>query len=355
MAGEIVARMTVMEICNVIATSHWRGHLHVIDPEHTRTLLFDQGVLKTARSDAPDDRLGAVLFRTGLMTREAIEQLSASVGEKRFGELAVDSGAINAQQLYQALQRQAEEIFFAALVQSEGSFAFVLPEENEAPQGTTVHLPIQGLLMEGVQRIDEMALFRDKVPSSHLCPVRLENAPPPKQLDSTAEMLLGHCDGQLSIEELMRLFGISEFAATKSVYHLLQNKQIQLRAPSRLDPTKVRNLVLRFNEVLQDIFVAVATYGGLNQTRATLEAWIEGSGYAPYFGEGVDEFGAIDADRVVRAMQTVQSEHPLEALHQGLHELAAFALFSATTTLPRDQELSLARDVNTRLKAIRIE
>ncbi len=109
-----------------------------------------------------------------------------------------------------------------------------------------------------------------------------------------------------------------------------------------------------FNDVLQDIFMAVATYGGLKQTRQTLEAWIHGSGYGPYFGEGVDEFGAIDAEHVADALSGVTAEHPLEALHQALHELSAFALFSATTALPRDQELSLARDVNARLKAIRV-
>ena len=54
------------------------------------------------------------------------------------------------------------------------------------------------------------------------------------------------------------------------------------------------------------------------------------------------------------AYEGVDTEHPLEALHQALHELAAFALFSATTTLPRDQELALARDVNARLKAVRL-
>ncbi len=55
------------------------------------------------------------------------------------------------------------------------------------------------------------------------------------------------------------------------------------------------------------------------------------------------------------ALERSESDRPLEALHQALHELAAFALFSATTTLPRDQELILARDVNQRLKRIRLE
>ena len=53
-------------------------------------------------------------------------------------------------------------------------------------------------------------------------------------------------------------------------------------------------------------------------------------------------------------MSAVEADNPMEALHQALHELAAFALFAATTTLPRDQELALSRDVNTRLKRIRV-
>jgi len=109
-----------------------------------------------------------------------------------------------------------------------------------------------------------------------------------------------------------------------------------------------------FNDVLRDIFMAVATYGGIDQTRSTLEAWIAGSGYGPIFGEQVEEDGSISVLRTVQAMGEVDIENPMEALHQALHELSAFALFAATTTLPRDQELALSRDVNTRLKRIRI-
>ena len=72
-----------------------------------------------------------------------------------------------------------------------------------------------------------------------------------------------------------------------------------------------------------------------------------------FFGDTIYEDGSIPADRVIEAMSAVEADNPMEALHQALHELAAFALFAATTTLPRDQELSLSRDVNARLKRIR--
>ncbi|HJK93139.1 MAG TPA: DUF4388 domain-containing protein [Polyangiaceae bacterium LLY-WYZ-15_(1-7)] len=355
MAGEILNRMTVMEVVNVIATSNWRGRLHIVGPENSRSLELDQGALKGARSDASADRLGEVLFRAGVLTREQVREIAQDAGNKRFGELAVERGWIDAQTLYQHLQGQVEEIFFASLLVAEGHFAFVVGDEEEEEElGTTVHLPVQALLMEGVQRIDEMALFRDKIPSMQLCPVPQPDVPAPPKQDEDTRRVLAACDGDRTIDDLARVTGLGEFGATKAVYHLLQTKQVVLQSPRKVDPDQVRQLVGRFNEVLQDIFVAVATYGGLEQTRATLDAWIQGSGYGPYFGGGVDDLGAIDPDHVAKALEGVDTEHPLEALHQALHELAAFALFSATTTLPRDQELALARDVNARLKAVRL-
>lgn len=352
MAGEILTRMSVMEIINVIATSGWRGDMHLHGPEFQRKLTFDQGALKAAWSNAPGDRLGETLLRAGKITRAQVNELAADMSEKRFGELAVERGLVDAQELFGFLQRQTEDIFFGALLVASGFYLFIV--DGEEPSGTTVHLPVQGLLMEGVQRIDEMALFRDKIPNSGMCPRKNPDAKPPKKLDAGAMRVLELCDGERSIEDISRVSGMSEFATTKAVYHLLQQKQITLHAPINVDPQQVHALVGQFNEVLQDIFFAVATYGGLSQTRETLDAWITGSGYGPFFGEGVDDLGTIDPNHVAHALRGVELEHPIEALQQALHELAAFALFSATTVLPRDQELSLARDVNARLKAIRM-
>ncbi|MCB9622126.1 MAG: DUF4388 domain-containing protein [Sandaracinus sp.] len=266
MAGEILNRMSVMEIINIVATSHWRGDLHVVSSEATRVLVFDQGALKGARSDAPVDRLGEVLFRGGFLDRAQLKTLVKETGEKRLGELAVERGYLDAGQLYQALQRQAEETFFNALLMADGFYAFLVDDDDEDPASTTVHLSVQGLLMEGVQRIDEMALFQERVPSTALCPKPVPDAPPPKKLDDAATRLLAMCDGDRSIDELGRLTGLGEFGATKAVYQLIQQKLVTLHAARRVDPQRVVALVARFNEILQDIFLAVATYGGLAQT-----------------------------------------------------------------------------------------
>jgi hypothetical protein len=198
-----------------------------------------------------------------------------------------------------------------------------------------------------------MALFRERIPRDDVCPVAQPKVTQ-LTLDESAQLVLTFADGQRTIEDISRETGLGHFLTVKAIYGMMQQGGVLLKAKRTVDAAGVRRLVREFNDVLRDVFMAVATYGGIDQTRSTLEAWITGSGYGPIFGDKIEEDGSIPADRVVEAMGTVEAESPMEALHQSLHELAAFALFAATTTLPRDQELALSRDVNSRLKRIRI-
>ncbi len=355
MSGEIISRTTVLEVINIICNSGWRGELRVIGPDSTRAMTLDQGALKQARSDHPDDRLGEVLYRMGTVSRAQLEELVQAVTpDRRFGQLLVDHGIVEREQLFQCLQKQIEQIFHAALLVRSGVYVFGTPDPAAPSPSTTVHVPATALLMEGVQRIDEMALFRERIPHAGMCPEVITGAPPPKQLDQNMQLVLAYSDGTRTIADISRETGLGDFETTKSVYYLMQQKQVALRAAPLVDEDAVRQLVIQFNDVLRDIFVAVATYGGIDSTQKTIAAWLAGSGYAPLFGERVEEDGSIDPARVIASLHAAHTDRPLEALHQAMHELAAFALFAATGSLPRTQELILMRDVNRRLKAIRM-
>lgn len=353
MAGEVISRTTVLEILNMIATAAWRGEMHVYAEDATRVLAIDQGSLKHARSDHPDDRLGQVLYRNGMLSKAQLDELVREVDpERRLGQLVLEKGFLTQDVLFQQLQKQVEQIFFASLLAREGTYAFVSEDGAEAPVHT-VHLPIAGMLMEGVQRIDEMALFRERIPHDDLVP-EVQPRTSATEIEESAQLVLAYADGERTVDVISRETGLGTFHTVKALYGLLQQGLVVLRATRAVDGGAVRRLVADFNMVLRDIFMAVATYGGVDQTRSTLEAWISGSGYGPIFGEHVDEDGALDPDVVVGAMLGIQVENPMEGLLQALHELSAFALFAATTTLPRDQELALSRDVSQRLKKIRL-
>ena len=161
MAGEIVSRTSVLELINIVATTGWSGDLHVFSPAAHRVLGLDHGALKHAGSDHPDDRLGQVLYRNGVLGKAQLDSILAEVDpERRFGQLVVERGYLTQEVLFSQLQKQVEQIFFGSLLVREGTYLFLQPDESAEPPVHAVHVSIQSLLMDGVQRIDEMALFR---------------------------------------------------------------------------------------------------------------------------------------------------------------------------------------------------
>src|ERR1700759_5428012 len=75
MVGELLNRMTVVEIINLVTSTSWNGELHVAGPEGTRVLTIAQGALKHARTEIVRERVGELLVRAGALEREQLEQL----------------------------------------------------------------------------------------------------------------------------------------------------------------------------------------------------------------------------------------------------------------------------------------
>lgn len=352
--GEIMSRTTVLDLVSMIAQSNWRGELTLYSTDEQRSLFFDSGALKAAVSDVPSERLGEMLIGRGYLTFEQLGHCLEETGpSRRLGQVLIDEGLMDREQLFGHLREQAQAIFYGALLQHDGSYIFRAPPEHADPPPMTVHIPVQALIMEGVQRMDEMALFRERIPSGRLCP-EAHDALEPTHLDETAAQVYARADGHHAILEIAQELGVDEFAVTKAVYQLLQQGHVTLRAPQQLDRATIEEVVERFNGIMRHVFRTVAEHGDVQEARSSVSMWIQSSGYADYFGETLHEDGSIDPQQVVTALEQVELDRPLEALHQAFHELAAFSLFAATPSLSRQAELDLAREVNGRLKSIRI-
>ncbi len=348
MAGELLSRTGVLEVLGAIEATGWRGVLHVFGPTSHRELTLQEGALLYARSDQPADRLGQVMLRLGALEEEDLRAALERVDEGRhLGEVLVERGVLDEARVLHYLQQQAQQIFFDALVVSDGWYVFVEPEEETQPP-VALHLPVQPLLMEGVQRIDEMSLFRQRIPHGAVCPqaVKLERK---ASLDGRALQVLPYCDGQHRIEDIARLTGLGEFETTKIVYHLLQQGLVVLRSGTRLDPDRVRRVVNRFDDVMQDVFLAAATYGEMARTREKLQRWLAESPAGRVLGPSIEEDGALDSEEVLRRLESLEDAQPLDRLHQALRELATYALVVVGRVLSRREEMALARDVRHRL------
>ena len=129
------------------------GPLRVARGRIGKTLYLSEGRLIFATSTDPDDRLGEMLLRKGLISYRVLEEsVRAIKAGMRQGTLLVESGAIRAKELVDNVTEQVQEIIYSVFQWEEGSFEF---QEGDLPSREVIVLRMSttDLIMEGVRRI----------------------------------------------------------------------------------------------------------------------------------------------------------------------------------------------------------
>jgi len=351
LAGEITAPGALCDVLALIGQTGWRGELVVLDGDDARSVFFDQGNVVGAATNVESERLGSVLYRYGVLDEAGRDRILSEIKDgKRFGAAAIELGVLKQDQIYAYISKQVDEIVFATLTVSDGTF-FFLDGFDESRLVSRHTVSASALLMDGVTRLDEMRYFRLKVPSAEHVPVKHEGrAAPGPEFRPAFELI----DGRSSIAELGRASGLGEFEITKQVYGLVQSGHVSMHPPRAAGgPTA---LVAAANEALTAIFRAAAAAGRAEEVRAGLSSFAVGSGvYDILFrGAGPDEAGALDAEAVAHNAAVIAGGadgHNL--LKQMLHEYVAFALFSAGAALGAEAEAELARRVGPALASVK--
>ncbi len=353
LSGTIVDRSTLLEIVQFIASSGWVGELVVVDGDTRRAMLLEGGMVVLATSNSPSERLGEVLYRHGALTRaqfdEAMSLLSAT---RRLGDIVVQKGWIKPNDLYAMLQKQVREIVFSALAAQSGMFFFARGIDA-ASVPVRVTLSCNGLLMEAVQRIDESAYFRERIPDASVVatPVLGKSG----DGDPSAERVLAALDGRRTLDEVARVTGLGEFEATKALFVLLQSGAAQIKKATS-PRAQLEEQLDGFNAVLLDIHRTVDAAGVGDGARATLSMFLQGGGAFDvlFANAGPRDEGTFDTNTLLLNLQRVHTDDPSRVVQQALHDYVAFALFAAGSVLRREDHQVLARRVQEQLGAIRL-
>ncbi len=350
LAGEVTTPGALCDVLALLAQTGWRGELVVEDAEALRSVYFDQGNVVGATTNVEGERIGAVLYRYGAIDESALERVLDLVhAGKRFGQAALELGVIPRDRLYHYIQRQIEEIVFATLMVSDGTF-FFLDGYDDGKLVSHHTLSANALLMDAVTRVDEQRYFQEKIPSVQHIPVKVAaRKPPPEEFAKVYEAV----DDSKSVEEIGRATGLGEFETTKQLYGLVQSHHVAIHPP-RLSggPTA---LVSTANGALRLIFKAAVDAGRGAELRESLTAFATGAGvYDILFrGAGPDEQGMLDADKVAENAVIVSGgADPHQVLKQMLHEYVSFAHFSTGAMLGSGIEASLSKAVAPMLAAL---
>lgn len=331
LSGEISKPGALWDLIGMVGQGNWSGQLVVQDTDSKRSIFFERGAVIGAYSNAERERLGEVLYQYGALTREQVQVVADAVTPNvRFGEAAVALGFLTREQLFDLIGKQTEEITFAVMLVSCGSFYFVTDfEAGRLPY--RLNLAVTSLLMEGVRRMDEMSCFRARIPSSMHVPERVEGAT--LAADHEHHAVFQASDGARSVDEIAHTLGLGQFETTRALFQLLQAASVVLHPPR---PTGPEAIVTLFNQAISLIMSEVDKAAGNAEVRDQLASFATASGvYDALFRDaGPAPDGTLDAGRITDTIEVlVGGQDSVAMLAQWLYEYASFAMFVAEPIL----------------------
>ena len=357
LAGEVDAVGGLVDVINFILSQQWSGQLAIVDGAARKTLYFKRGDVRTAASNVAEDRLGAILYRYGVVSEEQLQTaLGASGGAAKLGQILVEQSLLTPHDLYTYVRKQVEEIFFSVLVLQSGAFYFYRTDEDHGPI-SQLSLSTKQLLFDGVRRIDELSYFREKLPSPDLVLQRRHPAPPTK-LEAKEERVLQLVDGVRDLGALARQSHLGEFETTKVLYQLMTSGFVDTKLQPVVKMEQSRpgdslqdifgKVIDAFNEVYAKIYSAVAQRGKAQPLLKGLESFFGSvAEFAPLFvGLSMDELGTLSRDQLLANLYMAPTDDKLDYLHRGLNELLFFELFTAGEAVDRREEIELHQRLN---------
>jgi hypothetical protein len=359
LAGDL-SGFPIADFIAFVHQSRLSGLLCVSSAGADRAVAFKDGEVRSAQSSVVGERIGEVAQKLGFVTAAQLEE--ATGADRPLGKALVERGFIGPNDLWKCFHEQVTAVFHAILLAQEGVF-WLLDEDVTDRPGTPLAVSTQSLLMDGIRRIDEMSLFRARIPGPHAFlrrrePRRVITLKPPEQ------GLLDLVDGRRDVASLATAAHLNEFDATKILYHLAEAGYVEAvaePAAEAVDPAaRLEAVVEGMDELLRTVAAAVAAEqkpAFLAAVRAHLAD--EAAPFAPLFRRlqpGPD--GGLDRPQLLGNLagllppRGLKAEPPPEAarlLFDALRELLFFYLFLAGERIPREVDERLGGQVRQRL------
>jgi hypothetical protein len=344
LSGEIRSAGVLCDVLSFVAHTGWRGEFLVHDPDEgmSRSIFFEDGSVIAARSTAVNERLGEVLYRYGVLTRDQVTACgdASADGSIRFGEAAVRLQFLTREHLFAQMSRQTEEIVYGMLLASRGMFYF-LDGFDEGQLSWRQPLSTTTLIREGIRRMHEAKYFRARIPSAEYIPTRVPDRQPP---DADPLGVYGAIDGQRSIADLGRSIRAGDFDVTRAVFQLIQSGHVAIRAP-RLPPTSI---VGAYNQAIALILRELDAMDEGDAVRLQLAAFATQKGMTALFQDaGPADDGTLDGERIAQNLLRAGADAE-QRLADDLYALGSYALFLARPHLRRRDE-GRAKDVKSRV------
>ncbi len=331
-------------IFQLVKMSAKTGALTIRAEKEWGKIFFRDGQIHYAFSVPQSLPLGERLVNSGKITpaqlKEALAAQKKAPDAGRIGNILLDKGYIQRDDLEQVVREQIQDAAFNFFGWTEGEFEFTADEEA-IDQDILVEMNVENVIMEGCRRIDEWELIFQQLGSLERIPHLAydERVDERGDVTFTAEewRVIVHVDGHSDINTVLHECGLDRFHGAKVIYSLYSSGLIMvtdavIEAIGKGLAIAIRGPIDIYNEIF------LATLTDANVTKQMRVELIDDkeieipivAGVVPLGGEtgkGLDEqaAGAAVEDVVVF---TASASSPMKAWERLGGESSAFVILA---------------------------
>jgi hypothetical protein len=228
------------------------GILYLDLDDGFRRLFFKDGEVIFATSDRLEDDLGEVLCEMGKLKRRDLQATRSEMGAGiNLSQQLVKLRLVAARDLWLATRQQVESIVYALFTSETGSCYFV-PKDPEQDNIVRLSMSTQNLIMEGLRRVDEKALYWRRLRSPEAMLSYTGRAP--NNLDAEEKQMMRDLySGDQSVRRQMAGSGMSEYDALRVLYQLVDKGMLEVTEAEKQAqplPAELESILTLFNEML---------------------------------------------------------------------------------------------------------
>lgn len=220
--------MQLEELLQWLSLSKKTGTLEINHDKLSKRIYFRDGLIVSSSSNRPEEYLGHFLVSHGLISDDALTEAIQLQKQTHvlLGKILVTKGWLTEADLHHMLRLKTEESIYDVFYWEEGDFLFHdddLPESAMVPMA----LDVTGILMEGVQRVDEFRRIRKLIPNDQAIPVVIAELNY-EDLDAGERQILDLVDDERTVEEIRLQTHSSDFHVCRILYRQWQEGRLKV-------------------------------------------------------------------------------------------------------------------------------
>jgi serine/threonine-protein kinase len=238
-----LAQVAVAGIIRALHAGRRSGVLHLSREDVSKRLYFRDGSIILAGSDQPEDRLGQVLVRNGLVQQADVEKALNVVDatDRTLGEALVQMGLLRREQVQVEAARRTRQIVASLLDWDSGEYVF--EERDERLEGELLsEVDVPGVLLEWARGARGGAVVRQLLEDGKSVVQRPEHPSATLgglSLTAAEQWALEQANGVSSAGEIAARSPMGEHEALRSLCGLLLAGLLVARSP-KAPPTSTQ-------------------------------------------------------------------------------------------------------------------